>query len=86
MWTTPPIPAAWADYDNDGWVDLYVGHERTPSQLFRNKVTVHLTDVSAKAGVNRVAFTKGVAWEDYDDDGYPDLVRLKLWRGQLPLP
>jgi hypothetical protein len=69
----PTHSAAWADYDNDGWVDLYVGHERTPSQLFRNKGDGTFADVSAKAGVNRVAFTKGVTWGDYDDDGYPDL-------------
>jgi hypothetical protein len=69
----PTHSAAWADYDNDGWVDLYVGHEHTPSQLFRNKGDGTFEDVSAKAGVNRVAFTKGVAWGDYDNDGYPDL-------------
>jgi hypothetical protein len=69
----PTHSAAWADFDNDGWVDVYVGHEHTPSQLFRNKGDGTFEDVAAKAGVNRVAFTKGVAWGDYDDDGYPDL-------------
>jgi hypothetical protein len=69
----PTHSAAWADYDNDGWVDLYVGHERTPSQLFRNKGDGTFEDVSAKSGVGHTAFTKGVAWGDYDDDGWPDL-------------
>ena len=69
----PTHSAAWADFDNDGWVDVFIGHERTPSQLFRNKGDGTFEDVSAGAGVNRVAFTKGVAWGDYDDDGYPDL-------------
>jgi hypothetical protein len=69
----PTHSAAWADYDNDGWIDLFVGHEHTPSQLFRNKGDGTFEDVSAKAGVNRVAFTKGVTWGDYDNDGYPDL-------------
>jgi tetratricopeptide (TPR) repeat protein len=69
----PTHSAAWADFDNDGWVDLFVGHEHTPSQLFRNKGDGAFEDVSARAGVNRAAFTKGVAWGDYDDDGYPDL-------------
>ena len=69
----PTHSAAWADFDNDGWVDIFIGHERTPSQLFRNKGDGTFEDVSARAGVNRVAFTKGVAWGDYDDDGYPDL-------------
>jgi hypothetical protein len=65
--------AAWADYDLDGWLDLYVGHEKTPSQLFRNRGNGTFEDVSARAGVGHVSFTKGVAWGDYDDDGYPDL-------------
>ncbi len=65
--------AAWADFDNDGWLDLFIGHERTPSQLFRNKGNGTFEDVSARAGINQVAFTKAVAWGDYDDDGYPDL-------------
>ncbi|HET6977254.1 MAG TPA: FG-GAP-like repeat-containing protein [Pyrinomonadaceae bacterium] len=69
----PTHSAAWADFDNDGWLDIFIGHERTPSQLFRNKGDGTFEDVSARAGVNQVAFTKGVAWGDYDDDGYPDL-------------
>jgi len=69
----PTHSAAWADYDNDGWVDLFVGHEHMPSQLFRNKGDGTFEDVSVKAGVNRAAFTKGVAWGDYDGDDYPDL-------------
>jgi tetratricopeptide (TPR) repeat protein len=69
----PTHSAAWADFDNDGWVDLFIGHEHTPSQLFRNKGDGTFEDVSVKAGVNRSAFTKGVAWGDFDDDGYADL-------------
>ncbi|CAN5663471.1 hypothetical protein BH18ACI4_BH18ACI4_20170 [soil metagenome] len=65
--------AAWADFDNDGWVDLYIGHENAPSQLFRNKGNGTFEDVSHSAGLDRVAFTKGAAWGDYDNDGYPDL-------------
>jgi len=65
--------AAWADYDNDGRVDVFVGHEQTPSQLFRNKGDGTFEDVTAKAGVGRTAYTKGVVWGDYDGDGFPDL-------------
>ncbi len=65
--------AAWADYDNDGWLDLFVGHEKTPSQLFHNRGDGTFEDVSARARVDKTAFTKGVVWGDYDDDGYPDL-------------
>jgi hypothetical protein len=65
--------ASWADYDNDGLVDLYVGHEFSPSQLFRNRGDGTFEDVTAKAGVGKTAFTKGVTWGDYDNDGWRDL-------------
>ncbi|HZS03586.1 MAG TPA: FG-GAP-like repeat-containing protein [Blastocatellia bacterium] len=65
--------AAWADFDNDGWLDVFVGHEETPSQLFRNNGDGTFTDVTPRAGVGRTAFTKGATWGDYDNDGYPDL-------------
>jgi FG-GAP-like repeat/ASPIC and UnbV len=65
--------AAWADFDNDGWLDVFIGHEETPSQLFRNRGDGTFEDVARKAGVDRTAFTKGVVWGDYDNDGYADL-------------
>jgi tetratricopeptide (TPR) repeat protein len=65
--------AAWADFDNDGWLDLFVGHEESPSQLFRNRGDGSFEDVTKKAGVGRAAFTKGAAWGDYDNDGFADL-------------
>jgi hypothetical protein len=65
--------ASWADYDNDGLLDLYVGHEFTPSQLFRNRGDGTFEDVTARAGVGKTAFTKGVTWGDYDNDGWRDL-------------
>lgn len=65
--------AVWADFDNDGFVDLYIGHEYDASQLFRNKGDGTFDDVSRAAGVDKVAFTKGATWGDYDNDGYPDL-------------
>ena len=64
---------AWADFDNDGFVDVFIGHEDGPSQLFRNKGDGTFEDVSHTAGVDRFAFTKGAVWGDYDNDGYPDL-------------
>jgi hypothetical protein len=65
--------AAWTDFDNDGWVDVFVGHEEAPSSLFRNKGDGTFVDVTKTAGVGRTAFTKGASWGDYDNDGYPDL-------------
>jgi tetratricopeptide (TPR) repeat protein len=64
--------AAWADINNDGLLDLFVGNEDSASQLFLNKGGGVFEDISHAAGVDRVAFTKGVAAGDYDNDGYVD--------------
>ena len=65
--------AAWGDYDNDGWLDLFVGAEHAPSHLFHNNGDGTFTDVSKQARVDRTAFTKGAVWGDYDNDGYVEL-------------
>jgi tetratricopeptide (TPR) repeat protein len=65
--------AVFADVDNDGYLDLFIGNENTPSQLFRNKGDGTFEDISHAAGVDQTAFTKGVAAADYDNDGYIDL-------------
>lgn len=65
--------AVWADFDNDGWLDVFIAHEETPSQLFRNRGDGTFEDVTKKAGVGRLAFTKGASWGDYDNDGWADL-------------
>jgi tetratricopeptide (TPR) repeat protein len=63
---------AWADVNNDGLLDLFVGNEESASQLFLNKAGTTFEDISRSAGVDRVAFTKGVTAADYDNDGYVD--------------
>jgi hypothetical protein len=75
----PTQTAAFADYDGDGDLDLYVGAEdpdpedRYASQLFRNNGDGTFSDVTAAAGVANFRFAKAVTWGDYDDDGDPDL-------------
>jgi tetratricopeptide (TPR) repeat protein len=64
--------AAWADINNDGLLDLFVGNEDRASQLFLNKGGAAFEDISRAAGVDRVAFTKGVTAGDYDNDGFVD--------------
>jgi hypothetical protein len=65
--------AAFFDYDLDGHLDFFVGHEMSKSQLFRNRGDGTFEDVSAAAGVASFAVTKGVTAGDYDGNGYPDL-------------
>ena len=74
----PTQTGAWADYDNDGDLDLYLGNEttksfRAPCQLFRNNGDGTFTDVAIQAGVENYRWSKGVIWGDYDNDRFPDL-------------
>jgi len=68
----PTQTAGFADYDNDGDLDLYIGNENAACQLFRNDEG-HFTDVAMQAGVTDGGFAKGVTWGDYDNDRWPDL-------------
>lgn len=65
--------AVWVDIDNDGLLDLFVGNENGPAQLFHNNGDGTFTDIAHSAGVDAVGFTKGVVAADYDNDGYMDL-------------
>ena len=63
----------WVDINNDGLLDLFVGNEGQPAQLFLNKGDGTFQDISTSSGISRIMFTKGVTADDYDNDGYPDL-------------
>lgn len=69
--------AAWADFDLDGDLDLYVGNEAVDapaaSQLFVNRGDGTFVDRAKAAGVENLQFAKAVVWGDYDGDRYPDL-------------
>ncbi|MCA9077096.1 MAG: CRTAC1 family protein [Planctomycetaceae bacterium] len=69
----PTQSAAWADYDNDGDLDLFVANELDNSELFNNDGTGHFTNVASEAGVTGGRYPKGVIWGDYDNDRFPDL-------------
>ena len=75
--------AVWADINNDGLLDLFVGNENGPSQLFLNKGDGTFRDISQSSGVDRIAFTKGVVAADYDHDGYVDFYVSNLYGGNF---
>lgn len=96
-----PLSSAWADYDRDGFLDLFVCHycrwspaldqpckdasgrllycrpqvyESSPSRLYHNNGHGGFTDVTHSAGIDKaLGKSMGVAWSDYDEDGWPDI-------------
>lgn len=80
----PTQAAAWADYDNDGQLDLIIGNELARAQvswpaeaknfeLYRNTGGGHFSEVGVSSGIRLNAWIKGIAWGDYDNDGWQDL-------------
>ncbi|MFQ5550585.1 MAG: FG-GAP repeat domain-containing protein, partial [Gemmatimonadales bacterium] len=79
--------AAWGDYDNDGWLDLFVTNQSGPltsaesqvasaparCELYHNEGDGRFTETAAATGVDCRGFGMGAAWGDYDNDGWLDL-------------
>jgi len=63
---------AWADFDNDGDLDLFIGFRGQPNRLYRND-NGKFTDVAAKAGIADSDVTRTSSWGDYNNDGHIDL-------------
>ena len=86
--TSVGAAAAAGDYDNDGWIDLYVINSRkeTPNYLYRNNGDGTFTDVASQAGVADVNNDRGTSmdcvWGDVDNDGWIDLYVVR-WGNDL---
>ena len=84
---------AFLDYDNDGWMDIYLVNSgkcdfldpKPPlkNALYRNNRDGTFTDVTEKAGVAGGGYGMGVAVGDYDGDGFPDMYVTQYGRSIL---
>jgi hypothetical protein len=77
-------PNAWADADNDGDLDLFVGFQQgKPNRLYRNDRGT-FTDIAAAAGLADLTDTRAAAWGDFDADGDIDLYVGFTRRSETP--
>ena len=67
------VGCAFGDYDNDGFVDLYVANRDQANFLYHNNGNATFTKITTGEIVTDVANSGGCCWGDYDDDGYIDL-------------
>ncbi|MBK6913371.1 MAG: VCBS repeat-containing protein [Ignavibacteriales bacterium] len=70
------MSAAWADYDNDGWLDVYIGNRVNSlgNYLYHNNGDGTFTDVTTTAGVSNFdVLNLTVTWLDFNNDGYQDI-------------
>ena len=79
-----------ADYDRDGWPDMYVTNsgEGSLNRLYHNNHDGTFTEVAAQMGVadvnkNGTGVSMGSVWADYDNDGYEDLLVYKWGHPEL---
>ena len=74
-----------ADFDGDGWVDLYLPTGETePNRLYRNLGGCTFEEVAADAGVQAAGVSRAALWFDYDGDGDLDLAVAGDCRGEPP--
>jgi hypothetical protein len=73
---------AWGDYDNDGFLDLFVGSLGGTNALYRNHGDGTFTSVTTGSSASDRGDASGCAWADYDNDGFLDLFVANAFAAQ----
>ncbi|MBI4664296.1 MAG: CRTAC1 family protein [Verrucomicrobia bacterium] len=74
----PTQTGTWFDFNNDGWIDLFIGNESSAGdtnrcELFRNNGDGTFSEISAAAGIDAIGLIKSAHSGDFNNDGWPDL-------------
>ncbi|HAD13207.1 MAG TPA: hypothetical protein DCF33_12320 [Saprospirales bacterium] len=81
----PTQAADWADFDGDGWLDLFIANETQdpkrphPCEFFRNNGKGTFTNIAPQLNLNFVGFFKAATWGDINNDQRPDLYISNLY-------
>jgi hypothetical protein len=82
--------AAFLDYDNDGWLDIFLlsgttldGSRKGSNRLYKNNRDGTFSDVTARSGLGRTGWASAVAVGDYNNDGFEDLFVTNWGRNAL---
>ena len=84
----PTQTASWGDFNNDGWLDLFIGNENTGgsnhiSELYQNNGDGTFFEVAQAHNINAIGFIKAVIWGDINNDGFLDLYISRLGEPNL---
>ncbi|MBC8346660.1 MAG: CRTAC1 family protein [Candidatus Marinimicrobia bacterium] len=84
----PTQTASWGDFNNDGWLDLFIGNESTGrsthiSELYQNNGDGTFSNVAKIHGIDVLGFVKAVIWGDINNDGLLDLYISRLGEPNL---
>ena len=84
----PTQTASWGDFNNDGWLDLFIGNENAGSsnhisELYQNNGDGTFFEVAQAHNINAIGFIKAVIWGDINNDGFLDLYISRLGESNL---
>ncbi len=81
----PTQAADWADFDGDGWLDVYIANETqdsqrpNPCEFYRNNGDGTFSNIAPQLGLDFIGFFKAAVWGDINNDQRPDLYISNLY-------